>query len=218
MSCGAPRRLEANGLGFRLYEWGAPEAPPALLLHSQAAHSHWWDWSAPLLAEQFHVLALDLRGHGGSAWAEPPGYAFTDYVSDAIAILDALGWRSPLLIGHSMGGYVGALLASLHPQRVGALVIVDTLAIPPRRDLSDSGGPRRREHDHGQEDLAQCGDGSEARAIRRGQGRLPSSDRGRPAAVRLARHGLAGEAGLSRGRAALTSRRRPLMLGHRLRG
>ena len=128
MFCGAPRTLEANGLGFRLYEWGAAESPPALLLHSQAAHSHWWDWTAPLLAEQFHVMALDLRGHGGSAWAEPPAYAFTDYVSDAIAILDALGWRSPLIIGHSMGGYVGALLASLHPQRVGALVIVDTLA------------------------------------------------------------------------------------------
>ncbi|HEV8457223.1 MAG TPA: alpha/beta hydrolase [Methylomirabilota bacterium] len=128
MSCGSPRPLEANGIGFRLYEWGAAEAPPALLLHSQAAHSHWWDWTAPLLAEQFHVMALDLRGHGGSAWVEPPAYAFTDYVSDAIAVLDALGCRSPLIIGHSMGGYVGALLASLHPQRVGALVIVDTLA------------------------------------------------------------------------------------------
>ncbi len=128
MPCGAQRTLEANGLGFRLYEWGAAGGRPALLLHSQAAHSHWWDWTAPLLAEEYRVVALDLRGHGGSQWAEPPAYAFTDYARDVIAVLDALGWRSPCVIGHSMGGYVGALLASLHPERVGALVIVDTLA------------------------------------------------------------------------------------------
>lgn len=128
MACGAPRRVEANGLSFQLYEWGRPDARPALLLHSQAAHGHWWDWAAPLLAEGFHVIAPDLRGHGQSQWPEPPAYAFTDYVADAVGVLDALGWRTPLVIGHSMGGYVGALLASLHPRRVGALVIADTLA------------------------------------------------------------------------------------------
>jgi len=128
MSCGSPRTVEANGLRLRLYEWGRAGARPALLLHSHAAHGHWWDWTAPLLAEQFHVIALDLRGHGGSGWAEPAAYAFTDDVRDVVAVLDALGWKSPLVIGHSMGGYVGAYLASLHPERVGALVIADTLA------------------------------------------------------------------------------------------
>ncbi|HET8576643.1 MAG TPA: alpha/beta hydrolase [Methylomirabilota bacterium] len=128
MPCGAERTVAANGLRFRLYEWGPAGTAPALLLHSQAAHSHWWDWTAPLLADRFHVVALDLRGHGGSEWAEPPAYAFTDHVKDVVAVLDALGWRSPLVIGHSMGGYIGALLASLHPERVGALGIVDTLA------------------------------------------------------------------------------------------
>lgn len=40
MACGAQRTLEANGLGFRLYEWGAAGGRPALLLHSQAAQNH----------------------------------------------------------------------------------------------------------------------------------------------------------------------------------
>jgi esterase len=97
-----------------------------LLLHSIAAHGHWWDGVAPRLTGR-HVVALDLRGHGGSAWAEPPAYRFVDHVADALATLDALGWRAPLVIGHSLGGYVGALLAALHPMRVGAVVIADML-------------------------------------------------------------------------------------------
>lgn len=127
MACGAARDIEANGLRLRLHEWGEPGKPPALLLHSLAAHSHWWDWTAPLLAERFSVAALDLRGHGGSAWSEPPAYRPADYAADIVAVLDALGWRSPLVIGHSLGGYVGAYLAARHPDRVGALVITDTM-------------------------------------------------------------------------------------------
>jgi pimeloyl-ACP methyl ester carboxylesterase len=127
MACGAARAIEANGLTLRLHEWGAPGRPPALLLHSLAAHSHWWDWSAPLLAERFSVAALDLRGHGGSAWSDPPAYRAADYAADVVAVLDALGWRSPLVIGHSLGGYVGAYLAARYPERVGALVIADTV-------------------------------------------------------------------------------------------
>jgi pimeloyl-ACP methyl ester carboxylesterase len=127
MACGAARDVEANGLRLRLHEWGASGRPPALLLHSLAAHSHWWDWAAPVLAERFSVAALDLRGHGASGWSEPPAYRPADYAADIVAVLDALGWRSPLVIGHSLGGYVGAYLAARHPDRVGALVITDTM-------------------------------------------------------------------------------------------
>lgn len=109
------------------WEWGAAGQPAALLLHSLAAHSHWWDWTAPIIAERFHVVALDFRGHGQSAWAEPAAYRFGDYVADVTAVLDAFGWRAPLVIGHSLGGYVGAYLAARHPARVGALVIADML-------------------------------------------------------------------------------------------
>ena len=127
MACGAPRDVEANGLRLRLSEWGLPGRPPALLLHSLAAHSHWWDWCAPFLAERFSVVALDLRGHGGSCWSEAEAYRAADYAADIVAILDHLGWRSPLVIGHSLGGYIGAYLAARHPERVGALVIADTM-------------------------------------------------------------------------------------------
>jgi esterase len=98
-----------------------------LLLHSIAAHGHWWDGVAPRLAARAHVVALDFRGHGGSAWAGDGAYPFAGYVADALGAVDALGWRAPLVIGHSLGGYVGALLAARHPMRVGTLVIADML-------------------------------------------------------------------------------------------
>jgi len=126
MACGEARAVEVNGLCLRLWEWGG-SGPPALLLHSLAAHSHWWDWAAPLLATRFSVIALDLRGHGESSWAEPAAYHASDYAGDIVAVLDHLAWEAPLVIGHSLGGYVGAWLAAHHADRVGALVIADTM-------------------------------------------------------------------------------------------
>jgi pimeloyl-ACP methyl ester carboxylesterase len=125
--CGTPRDVAGNDLGLRAWEWGRAGDPPVVLLHSMAAHGHWWDWTAPRLAGRFHVVALDFRGHGESQWAEPAAYRFADHVGDVVAALDALGWRAPVVIGHSLGSYVGAYLAALHPDRVSRLVIADML-------------------------------------------------------------------------------------------
>jgi pimeloyl-ACP methyl ester carboxylesterase len=129
LACGAGRALRLDGnLSLRLHEWGAAAAAPTLLLHSLAAHAHWWDWVAPFLGAQGrHVVALDFRGHGGSGWMESGAYGFTDHVSDVVGVLDALGWGAADVIGHSLGGYVGALLAARHPARVRRLVIADML-------------------------------------------------------------------------------------------
>ena len=128
--CGRPRRLQVNGLGLRLHEWGAEGAPPVLLLHSLAAHGHWWDWVALRLQRRHHVIALDLRGHGGSEWAPGAGghgYTFDDYVGDVAQVLGLLGWPRPLVMGHSLGGYLAAQLAAVHPERVGAIVVADIM-------------------------------------------------------------------------------------------
>lgn len=140
MACGTPRSVDANGLHLAAWEWGAAVQPPALLLHSLAAHSHWWDWVAPLLAERFHLIALDFRGHGGSQHVDPPAYGFADYVADVLAVVDRLGWRAPLVVGHSLGAYIGASLAARHPARVRALVIADMLTA-----WSDEQATRARE-------------------------------------------------------------------------
>ena len=144
MTCGTARTIEANGLALRVYEWGRAGDPPALLLHSLAAHGHWWDGVATALAPRFHLVALDFRGHGASAWSDSGAYRFADYVADTVAVIDALGWRAPAVIGHSLGGYVGANLAALHPMRVGALIIADMLTVwTEPRPARWSGAPAR---------------------------------------------------------------------------
>ena len=130
-TCGQPRRLQANGLDLRLHEWGSEGAPGILLLHSLAAHGHWWDWVASRLRDHHHVIALDLRGHGGSQWAPRGdgghGYTFDDYVDDLVGVIDLLGWQRPLVMGHSLGGYLAAQLAASHPGSVGAVVVADIM-------------------------------------------------------------------------------------------
>lgn len=127
MSCGAPGEVRVNGLRLRTHAWSSPGRPRTLLLHSLAAHGHWWDWVAPGLAERFDVLALDFRGHGGSDRAAGGAYGFNDYAGDLVAALDGLGGAPPVVIGHSMGGYVSAWLAARHPGRVAGVVIADIL-------------------------------------------------------------------------------------------
>jgi pimeloyl-ACP methyl ester carboxylesterase len=126
MPCGRPQVVHANGLALGIAEWGGG-GPALLLLHSLAAHGHWWDWVAPCWAGGRRVLALDFRGHGASAHAAPPAYTFDDHAADVTGVLDALGLPEVDLVGHSMGGFVGALVAARAPGRVRALVIADML-------------------------------------------------------------------------------------------
>ena len=77
------------------------------------------------------MLALDFRGHGGSEHATDGRYGFDDHVDDVVAVMTALDGSPPLMIGHSMGGYIAARLAALHPDRVAGVVIADILTTWP---------------------------------------------------------------------------------------
>lgn len=129
------RRVPTAGLYLHLLEWGAPGRPGVLLLHGGAAHAHWFDRVVvPELADAYHVAALDQRGHGASDWTHPPAYATEDFAADVLGVLDALGWASAALVGHSMGGHNAMACAAWHPGRVRALVVVDARpAVPPER-------------------------------------------------------------------------------------
>lgn len=132
------RSFSINGLTLSGLEWGAPDRPPFLCLHGGAAHAHWFDAVGPALADRYHVIALDQRGHGESDWApaspEGKGYATADFVGDLVALMDALGWRRATVCGHSMGGHNAMALSAWHPDRVAALIVVDSRpALPPER-------------------------------------------------------------------------------------
>ncbi len=114
------KRLQ--GVELHTLHWGAPQLPPLVLLHGGGANAHWWDHIAPRLAREFHVIALDFRGHGDSDHPEQLQVgAFND---DLEALLDHLGRGDVALVGHSMGAGVALDHAARHPE-TKALVLID---------------------------------------------------------------------------------------------
>jgi pimeloyl-ACP methyl ester carboxylesterase len=151
------RWFPVNGLSLHALEWGKAGRPGVCFLHGGAAHAHWFDRVAPAFADRFHVIALDQRGHGESSWPDPPAYATEDFVSDLLAVFDALGWRQVTLVGHSMGGHNSIGCAAWHPERVRALVIVDSRpAIPSDRfeTMHDRGRRELKRHPSADEAVA----------------------------------------------------------------
>jgi lipase len=102
-----------------LEEWGDPEAPRVVCLHGVRNHGLHF---APLAARLsgFHVLAPDLLGHGNSPW-EPPW----DITTHCDAIVETVGAREAILIGHSFGGRLAYELAARAPKLVPKLVLLD---------------------------------------------------------------------------------------------
>jgi pimeloyl-ACP methyl ester carboxylesterase len=120
------RFIEAGKLKLHYLDYGTEGRPPMLCVHGGAAHAHWFDYVAPGFAPDFHVRAVDLRGHGDSEWAAPPVYSFEKYASDLNEVVEKLDLRDFVLIGHSMGGMVSLVYAATHSGRVSRLVLVDT--------------------------------------------------------------------------------------------
>lgn len=118
--------VEAGGLKLHYLDYGTAGRRPMLCVHGGAAHAHWFDFVASGFAADHHVLALDLRGHGDSARAEPPAYGYRDYAVDVANFVEALDLRDFVLVGHSMGGIVSTVYAATNPGRVSRLVVVDS--------------------------------------------------------------------------------------------
>ena len=125
------RHVVVGGLRLSFLEWGIAGHPVLCFLHGGSAHAHWFDLVTPAFTDRFHVISLDQRGHGESQWAEPPAYATENFAADLVGFLDALGLARVALIGHSMGGHNAMSFAAWHPDRVSALVIVDSRPMIP---------------------------------------------------------------------------------------
>ena len=122
----ANRYVEAGGLRLHYLDYGTAGRPPILCIHGGAAHAHWFDFFAPGFTAGYHVRALDLRGHGDSEWMVPPAYTYQRHVADLLEVVQQLDMRDLVLLGHSMGGLVSLLYTVAHPERVRALIVVDS--------------------------------------------------------------------------------------------
>ncbi len=126
--------VPGGSLRVGVWEASVAEAPTALLVHGVTASHRSWQ----LVAEQLpdvRLIAPDLRGRGRSHPDTPAGLptGMAAHADDMAAVLDDLGVERPLVVGHSMGGFVGVVLADRHPLRVARLLLVDgglPLAVP----------------------------------------------------------------------------------------
>ena len=122
------RRIALPHLTLAAQSWGEDDAPPLLAVHGWLDNAGSFAPLAPLLAAQFHVIALDLPGHGYADHL-PPGasYHYTDYVQALLAAMDALQLESCVLLGHSLGAGVASLTAAAAPARISRLLLIEGL-------------------------------------------------------------------------------------------
>ena len=118
--------IEVNGIRLHYLDYGTEGRPPMLCLHGGAVTAHWFDFVAGGFAGDYHVRAIDQRGHGDSGRADPPDYRYASYAADVNAIVEKLDLHDVVLVGHSMGGLVSLLYAATYPGRLKALVVVDS--------------------------------------------------------------------------------------------
>ncbi len=118
------RILSLPGGEMQVLASGPRRAPPIVLIHCYTCAIDWWDRMIPLLDREHRVIAVDLRGFGGS---EKPlsGYSMPDQADFVAQALARLRVREATVVGHSLGGTVATALAERHPGLVRRLAIVD---------------------------------------------------------------------------------------------
>lgn len=117
--------LTVNGLRLHYLDWGNPMAPAVVCVHGLRGNAHAFDAFAARIRDRAHVLSLDVRGRGDSAWAPDGVYTADAYVSDFAGVTDALGLQKFTLIGTSMGGRIAMHYVGRHPERLERLIIND---------------------------------------------------------------------------------------------
>jgi len=110
-------------LAYRRF--GKPGRTPVLIAHGLSYFSYDWVDVAGVLAADREVVAMDMRGFGDSTWSTARDYGVPTMAGDIVALLDHLGWRTAVLVGHSMGGRNSAYCAAKNPGRAAGLVLVD---------------------------------------------------------------------------------------------
>lgn len=118
------RRVDVENCSIRYLRWGEPGRPGIVLVHGGAANAHWWSHIAPLFPE-YCVAALDLSGHGGSGRRDT--YPRETWAREVLAVADDAGIEGPpIVIGHSMGGFVTIMTAAEYGERIAGAVILDS--------------------------------------------------------------------------------------------
>lgn len=136
-----PESFSASGVdGIRIAadRIGDPDAPAVVFLHGGGQTRRSWGRAAAAVAARgWQAVTVDLRGHGESDWSADGDYRVVSFAADVLELIRRLPPR-PVLVGASLGGFTGMLLAGeLAPDALRALVLVDIVP-----DMNPSGAQR----------------------------------------------------------------------------
>ena len=118
-------------LKLNYFDWGNDTKPPLVLVHGGRDHARNWDWTAEALREDYHIVAMDHRGHGDSDWVSDGNYNSNDMVYDLAQLVHQLGCGPVSIVSHSMGGNVALRYAGMFPDMVTKLVAIEGLGPAP---------------------------------------------------------------------------------------
>lgn len=119
---------------FQLMEWEGQKGP-IFCIHALTGNANHFQLVAKTLAPEYHVISYDLRGRGNSSPADLDS-SVRKHADDAIAIMDELGLKNPLIIGHSMGAYTAAIVASRRKD-VRGVVLLDGAGVVTEQDVKN---------------------------------------------------------------------------------
>jgi pimeloyl-ACP methyl ester carboxylesterase len=127
--------VESDGAKIHYQSWGDASKPGLLLVHGNGAHAHWFDFIAPYLTQDYHVVAMTFSGMGDSGWRDT--YAMETFAREQLAVCEAAGFfthdEKPIIVSHSFGGFVTILTGAEYGERFTGIVIVDSPVNPPDR-------------------------------------------------------------------------------------
>ena len=109
---------------LHISHWGGT-GRPILLVHGLAGSVSWWDKVCPLLKDDFEVAALDLSGHGDSAWAKDGQYMMELFLSNIDEARNFLNWDKFILVGHSLGARISVEYAARANSPLEGLIAID---------------------------------------------------------------------------------------------
>lgn len=122
-------RAAHDGCEIAYQAWGQAGSPPMVMLHGAGASSEWWEATAILLADGFHIVAPSFAGVGRSQWRE--AYSIEQCVAEALACAKAEGalgpGKRPVCVAHSFGSEAGVRLAIDPDEAISQLILVDGL-------------------------------------------------------------------------------------------
>ncbi len=140
------RYVTVNGLRIHYLDFGGDGKQPLIMLHGIGRVAHTFDHVASHFNQNYHVMAVDMRGHGDSDWDPKAAYLVEDYVKDIDGLAQQLRLRNIVIWGNSTGGRVAQVFAGLHPDLVAAVIAEDVGPERPR-EIADGFTSRLKQED-----------------------------------------------------------------------